>query len=151
MFYGTEILRNTGLTNGAALMANIANGAISVLAAFFSIWLLGRMPRRKMLISAQITVIFVHFLLGICQMILPDGTPKGLLVLFLCVAFLAFQQVHPNLFSFFEFFLGFHFASHLASPCGNISSPNSWFGHFPHHIPSLARQFHCWNTFPNFG
>ena len=51
MYYGTEILRNSGFQTEAALIGNIANGVISVLATFVGIWLLGRVGRRPMRIS----------------------------------------------------------------------------------------------------
>uniref|UniRef100_A0A1I8BXI3 MFS domain-containing protein n=1 Tax=Meloidogyne hapla TaxID=6305 RepID=A0A1I8BXI3_MELHA len=85
MFYGTEILRDTGFSNQTALMANIANGLISVLATSLSIWLLGKISRRKMLISAQFGTIIVHLLIGLTELFLQNGTAKGLLVLCLCV------------------------------------------------------------------
>ena len=66
---------------------------VSVLAAILSIWLLGRMARRRMLIIAQFGTIIVHVCIGISQLLLPEGTAKGMLVLALCVTFLAFQQV----------------------------------------------------------
>ena len=42
MYYGTQILAQSGFGREAALTANIANGAISVAATFVGIWLLGK-------------------------------------------------------------------------------------------------------------
>ncbi|KAF7632959.1 MFS domain-containing protein [Meloidogyne graminicola] len=85
MFYGTEILRETGFSNQIALIANIFNGLISVLAALISIWLLGKISRRRMCICAQFGVIIVHLLIGLSELFLQNGTLKGFLVLLLCV------------------------------------------------------------------
>ena len=41
MYYGTEILRDAGFGTQAALIGNVANGAISVIAVIVGIWLLG--------------------------------------------------------------------------------------------------------------
>nr|CAD2159540.1 unnamed protein product [Meloidogyne enterolobii] len=92
MFYGTEILRETGFSNQIALITNIANGLISVLATSTSIWLLGKISRRKMFIIAQFCIIIVHLLIGLSELFLNNGTAKGILVLCLSVIFLAFQQ-----------------------------------------------------------
>ena len=54
MYYGTQILAQSGFGREAALTANIANGIISVLATFAGIWLLGKVGRRKMLITGQV-------------------------------------------------------------------------------------------------
>lgn len=51
MYYGTEILRDAGFGTEAALIGNIANGVISVLATFVGIWLLGKVGRRPMLLT----------------------------------------------------------------------------------------------------
>ena len=50
MYYGTEILRNAGFSTEAALIGNIANGVISVLAAATGLWLVGKVGRRPMLL-----------------------------------------------------------------------------------------------------
>ncbi|MCI3987724.1 MFS transporter, partial [Bacillus vallismortis] len=51
MYYGTEILRDSGFQTEAALIGNIAYGVISVLATFVGIWLLGKVGRRPMLMT----------------------------------------------------------------------------------------------------
>lgn len=50
MYYGTQILQQSGFSTNAALVGNIANGIISVLATFVGIWLLGNVGRRPMLL-----------------------------------------------------------------------------------------------------
>ena len=92
MYYGTQILAQSGFAREAALTANIANGVISVLATFVGIWLLGRVGRRRMLITGQIGTTAALLLIGLFSLILPEGSARGFVILSLTVTFLAFQQ-----------------------------------------------------------
>ncbi|HEO8422355.1 MAG: sugar porter family MFS transporter [Niallia sp.] len=92
MFYGTQILESTGFSTEVALIANIANGVISVLATFVGIWLLGRVGRRPMLITGLIGTTTTLLLIGTFSFTL-NGTPiLPYAVLSMTVTFLAFQQ-----------------------------------------------------------
>jgi major inositol transporter-like SP family MFS transporter len=92
MYYGTQILAESGFGREAALTANIANGVISVLATFLGIWLLGKVGRRRMLITGQLGTTTALFLIGVFSLILPEGPSRGFVILALTVTFLAFQQ-----------------------------------------------------------
>jgi major inositol transporter-like SP family MFS transporter len=92
MYYGTQILTESGFERNAALVANIANGVISVLATFVGIWLLGRVRRRPMLIGGQIGTFSALLLVGVFSLVLPEGVGRASVVLLLTVTFLAFQQ-----------------------------------------------------------
>ncbi|MYW63433.1 sugar porter family MFS transporter [Streptomyces sp. SID8379] len=92
MYYGTQILTESGFTSDAALTANIANGVISVLATFVGIWLLGRVPRRPMLMTGQLGTICCLLLIGVFSLAIPEGTGRAFAVLSMTVTFLAFQQ-----------------------------------------------------------
>ncbi|WP_030954773.1 sugar porter family MFS transporter [Streptomyces sp. NRRL S-481] len=92
MYYGTQILTDAGFAADSALTANIANGVISVLATFVGIWLLGRVPRRPMLMTGQIGTTAALLLIGIFSLVLPSGDPRAFAVLAMTVTFLAFQQ-----------------------------------------------------------
>ncbi|QNP74282.1 sugar porter family MFS transporter [Streptomyces roseirectus] len=92
MYYGTQILTDAGFTSDGALTANIANGVISVLATFVGIWLLGRVPRRPMLMTGQVGTIAALFLIGVFSLALPAGDGRAYAVLAMTVTFLAFQQ-----------------------------------------------------------
>lgn len=92
MYYGTQILAESGFGREAALTANIANGVISVLATFVGIWLLGKVGRRRMLITGQIGTTAALLLIGLFSLVLPEGTARGFVILALTVTFLAFQQ-----------------------------------------------------------
>ncbi|MEU1852801.1 sugar porter family MFS transporter [Streptomyces sp. NPDC019990] len=92
MYYGTQILTDAGFAAGSALTANIANGVISVLATFVGIWLLGRVPRRPMLMAGQIGTTAALLLIGVFSLVLLSGDPRAFAVLAMTVTFLAFQQ-----------------------------------------------------------
>ncbi|KUM69860.1 sugar porter family MFS transporter [Streptomyces curacoi] len=92
MYYGTEILTDAGFASDSALTANIANGVISVLATFVGIWLLGRVPRRPMLMTGQLGTTAALLLIGVFSLTLPSGDGRAYAVLAMTVTFLAFQQ-----------------------------------------------------------
>jgi major inositol transporter-like SP family MFS transporter len=92
MYYGTQILAQSGFGREAALTANIANGVISVVATFVGIWLLGKVGRRRMLITGQIGTTSALLLIGLFSLIMPEGAARGFVILSLTVTFLAFQQ-----------------------------------------------------------
>lgn len=92
MYYGSQILEQSGFGQQAAIVANIANGVISVLATFVGIWLLGRVGRRPLLLTGVIGTGSALLLIGVFSLVLPDSTLRGFVVLALTVTFLAFQQ-----------------------------------------------------------
>ncbi|MFG2133703.1 sugar porter family MFS transporter [Streptomyces sp. NPDC048751] len=92
MYYGTQILTDAGFAADSALTANIANGVISVLATFVGIWLLGRVPRRPMLMTGQLGTTAALLLIGVFSLVLPSGDGRAYAVLAMTVTFLAFQQ-----------------------------------------------------------
>lgn len=92
MYYGTQILTDAGFAADSALTANIANGVISVLATFVGIWLLGRVPRRPMLMTGQVGTTAALLSIGVFSLVLPAGDARAYAVLAMTVTFLAFQQ-----------------------------------------------------------
>lgn len=92
MYYGTQILEDAGFTTQVALVANIANGVISVLATFVGIWLLGRVGRRPLLIGGLLGTTSSLLLIGIFSQVLEGSPLLPYVVLTLTVTFLAFQQ-----------------------------------------------------------
>src|SRR3954462_13590068 len=84
--------RDAGFAADSALTANIANGVISVLATFVGIWLLGRVPRRPMLMTGQTGTTTALLLIGVFSLVLPSGDARAYAVLAMTVTFLAFQQ-----------------------------------------------------------
>ncbi|MBP3041714.1 sugar porter family MFS transporter [Bacillaceae bacterium Marseille-Q3522] len=92
MYYGTQILKTAGFHTEVALIANIANGVISVLATFVGIWLLGRVGRRPMLIAGLIGTTSSLLLIAIFSYFLEGTDLLPFAVLALTVTFLGFQQ-----------------------------------------------------------
>ncbi|AFC29115.1 YdjK protein [Paenibacillus mucilaginosus 3016] len=92
MYYGTEILKNAGFETKAALIGNIANGVISVLATFVGIWLLEKVGRRPMLMVGLAGTTFSLLLIAIFSAVLEGSTSLPYVVLALTITFLAFQQ-----------------------------------------------------------
>ncbi|MDM5247798.1 sugar porter family MFS transporter [Lysinibacillus sp. G4S2] len=92
MYYGTQILEKSGFGTQAALIANIANGLISVIAVCFGIWLIGKVNRRPMLILGLSGTTTALFLIAIFSIILEGSSLLPYVVLSLTVMFLAFMQ-----------------------------------------------------------
>lgn len=92
MYYGTKILEESGFTTNAALVGNISNGIVAVIATGTGIYLLGKIPHRKMLIAGQIGVIVSLLLLSIASVMLEGMAIQPYIILVLIVAFLAFMQ-----------------------------------------------------------
>jgi MFS transporter, SP family, major inositol transporter len=92
MYYGTQILQKSGFSTNAALIGNIANGAISVVATFVGIWLLGKVGRRPMLIAGLTGTTAALALIGVFSLVLKGSPALPFVVLSLTVTFLAFQQ-----------------------------------------------------------
>lgn len=92
MYYGTEILKDAGFETKAALIGNVANGVISVLAALTGIWLIGRVNRRPMLLIGFSGTTTALLLIAICSITLKGSLALPFVVLSLTVMFLAFMQ-----------------------------------------------------------
>ncbi|PGX35255.1 MFS transporter [Priestia megaterium] len=92
MYYGTEILKDAGFQTEAALIGNIGNGVISVLATFVGIWLLGKVGRRPTLITGLVGTTTALLLIGIFSLVFEGSAALPYIVLALTITFLAFQQ-----------------------------------------------------------
>lgn len=92
MYYGTHILQDAGFQTNVALVANIANGLISVVATFFGIWLLGKVNHRPMLLIGLTGTSLALLLIGIFSLTLHGTSVLPFIVLSMTVMFLAFQQ-----------------------------------------------------------
>lgn len=92
MYYGTEILKDAGFQTEAALIGNIGNGIISVLATIVGIWLLGKAGRRPMLITGLVGTTTALLLIGIFSIVFEGSSALPYIILALTITFLAFQQ-----------------------------------------------------------
>lgn len=91
-YYGTQILQQAGFTMQAALIANIANGVISVTATFVGMWLLGKFGRRTIFLTGLTMTTITQCFIGIFSMTLSDQPYFPYLILCMTVTFMAFQQ-----------------------------------------------------------
>lgn len=91
MYYGTQVLRESGFATDAALTANIANGAISVLGAALGLWAVSKLPRRHLLIIGLAGTTASLTALALISLLVSGGA-KPWLVLIVSVIFLIFQQ-----------------------------------------------------------
>jgi major inositol transporter-like SP family MFS transporter len=92
MYYGTQILSRSGLGIQGALLANVLNGVVSVLATFLGIALVGRIGRRPMLVTGLIGTTSSLLLLGIVSLLFQPSQSLAYLVLAAMSLFLCFQQ-----------------------------------------------------------
>ncbi|MDR1635252.1 MAG: sugar porter family MFS transporter [Bifidobacteriaceae bacterium] len=82
MYYAPKILMATGAGGIASITAQVANGVVSVIGSACGLWLVGRMPRRRMLITGQIgitfslTVIALVFWTSVQPHLLAGGDPN---------------------------------------------------------------------------
>lgn len=92
MFYGTQILQDAGFETQAALIANIANGVISVAAMLTGIWLLSRVNRRPMILIGLAGTTTSLLLIGGASILLDNKAALPYVVITLTVMFMAFMQ-----------------------------------------------------------
>ena len=92
MYYGTQILSRSGLGIQGALVANVLNGVVSVLATFIGIALVGRIGRRPMLVTGLIGTTSSLLLLGVVSLLFRPSPALAYLVLGAMSLFLSFQQ-----------------------------------------------------------
>lgn len=92
MFYGTTVLSNAGFSHSAALIANISNGIISTLATIASIHLMGKIDRRKMVITAICGTTITMLAISILSVVLIKSPIFPYVMLLLMAIFLMFFQ-----------------------------------------------------------
>jgi MFS transporter, SP family, major inositol transporter len=92
MYYGTQILSRSGLGIRGALVANVLNGVVSVLATFIGIALVSRTGRRPMLVIGLIGTTSSLLLLGVVSLLFQPSPSLAYLVLGAMSLFLCFQQ-----------------------------------------------------------
>jgi major inositol transporter-like SP family MFS transporter len=92
MYYGTQILQNSGFGTKAALIGNVANGLIAVVAVIVGMSIINRVNRRSMYLTGLIGVTLSLIMIGIFSIVL-DGSPVlPYLILLMTVIYLAFFQ-----------------------------------------------------------
>lgn len=92
MYYGTSILSSSGFGNQGALIANVLNGITSVVAVIVGMYLMTRLPRKRMLIGGLIGTSSSLLAIAVVSLLLPESMLRGYLVLLCMVTFLAAMQ-----------------------------------------------------------
>lgn len=92
MYYGTTILETAGFGRNAALVANIANGVISVIATGTGMFLVNRIPRRKMLMGGLTGTTLTMLAMTIVTTTMANTAALPYITILLTVIFLAFFQ-----------------------------------------------------------
>ncbi|MFK5160550.1 sugar porter family MFS transporter [Propionibacterium freudenreichii] len=90
MYYGTQLLSNTGFSADTAIMANTLNGLASMMGVTVAVIIMNRINRRTMVITGFCLTTTFHVLVGICALAIPDGVaakPVVILVLVMCFVF----------------------------------------------------------------
>ena len=92
MYYGTQVLIESGFSMQAALIANTLNGLTSVLATFLGIWLLTKIKRRTMLTAGLAGTTASLLAISLASMTISGTDVFPYIVLLLLVCFLTFMQ-----------------------------------------------------------
>ena len=92
MYYGTTILETAGFGRNAALTANIANGAISVIATIVAMSIMNKVKRRTMLLTGLGGTTATMLLMSLATSFLANSPMLPYVTVCLTVIFLAFFQ-----------------------------------------------------------
>jgi len=92
MYYGTQLLRQSGFSGDVALVANVLNGVFSVLGMLIGLRVINRVTRRGLLLVGLTGIIASHLLIALCSAAIPEGTGRSVAVTFFLVLFVGFNQ-----------------------------------------------------------
>jgi len=92
MYYGTQLLRESGFSGDVALVANVLNGVFSVLGMLIGLRLINRVTRRGLLLVGLTGIIASHLMIALCSAALPEGTARSVAVTAFLVLFVGFNQ-----------------------------------------------------------
>lgn len=93
MYYGTTVLEHSGFNVRTALIANVANGCMSVIASWFYMhYLANRCRRRPLLIGGYVGSTITLFVMGIVSRTLAGTAALPYVVVVLTIIYLAIFQ-----------------------------------------------------------
>ena len=97
MYYGQTVLVESGFSDRAALIANIAPGIIAVVGGFVALAMMDRLDRRATLLIGFSLTTVCHVLIGVASVALEPGNPiRPFVILALVVAFVGAMQTFLN-------------------------------------------------------
>lgn len=97
MYYGTQLLRQSGFSGDVALVANVLNGVFSVLGMLIGLRVINRVPRRSLMLVGLTGIIGSHLMIALCSAVLPEGTGRSVAVTAFLVLFVGFNQASVGL------------------------------------------------------
>ncbi|MFJ8951386.1 sugar porter family MFS transporter [Streptomyces sp. NPDC102381] len=93
MYYGTQLLEDSGFSADGAILANTFNGLASVLGISVGIMLINRVDRRTMLLGGYTLIVTFHVLIGLSALLIPDSAAfKPYLIMAFVVCFVFSMQ-----------------------------------------------------------
>lgn len=92
MYYGTQVLKESGFSMEAALIANTLNGLASVIGTSVGIWLLTKIRRRTMLLTGFCGTTTALLLISVSSLVIGGESYFPFVVLALMVLFLLSMQ-----------------------------------------------------------
>ncbi len=97
MYYGQTVLVESGFSESAALIANVAPGIIAVVGGVIALWMMDRLDRRRTLLTGFALTTVCHVLIGVASLVLqPDDPRRPFVILALVVAFVGSMQTFLN-------------------------------------------------------
>ncbi|GAB2449810.1 sugar porter (SP) family MFS transporter [Conyzicola lurida] len=92
MYYGTQLLTDAGFSASGALIANTANGVLSLTGVLVGFRLIRRFGRRTLLITGFGGTTIAHLLIGFSSMLIPEGIGRASVILVFVVIFVFVTQ-----------------------------------------------------------
>jgi len=92
MYYGTQVLQESGFSQQGALIANVGSGIIAVAAMLVALRLINKVGRRTMLMAGFAGVTLFHLLIGLSSLLIPEGMTRAVVVLVFVIGFVGTMQ-----------------------------------------------------------
>ena len=92
MYYGTQVLQQSGFSQSGALIANVGSGVVAVAAMLVALRVVNRVGRRRMLTVGFAGIALFHLLIGLSSVLVPEGTVRAVLVMVFVIGFVGTMQ-----------------------------------------------------------
>ncbi|MER5173240.1 sugar porter family MFS transporter [Thioclava sp. GXIMD2076] len=92
MYYGTQLLQDSGFSAQAAIIANILNGLMSLAGIIVGLIIMNKIDRRTMLLGGFGLIAVFHLLVGLAALWMPETAFKPYAIMVLVAAFVFFMQ-----------------------------------------------------------
>jgi MFS transporter, SP family, major inositol transporter len=92
MYYGTQVLQESGFSSQGALIANVGSGIVAVLAVVVGLRFINRVGRRTFLIVGFSGTTVFHLLIGLSSLVLPGSLVRAVVVLVFVICFVGVMQ-----------------------------------------------------------